>query len=549
MRNSLRRTAGSYLNRRDLFRQGGWLAAAGAFLGFTESPAAAAPVEGTSNIYTAIGVRPVINCKGTFTIISGSQSLPQVKRAMEEASRSYVHLDELMNGVGQRLAELTGAPWGIVTAGCAAAMTHCTAASIAGSNPERMQRLPDLTGMKNEVIIPGYSRNEYDHAIRMLGVKIVEVYDPSELADAFNERTAMVYILAGPGDDGPLGTEAVAKLAKQHNVPLLVDAAAEVLTFPNLHLQRGATAVAYSGGKCLRGPQCAGMLLGDKSLLQAAWLNSAPHHAFGRSLKVGKEEIMGMLAAVEAWKQRDHDAEWKAWHGWLEAIAARVEKVNGVTTKILPPEGLSNHTESLEIDWDGAKLGITGHEVSAFLLDTEPRIVFGGARGSRPDNMMSSILITPYMMIPGNELIAADRLYAVLSHPPKIETKKRSDQPPATLAGQWEVELTFTRGAAAHTLVFEQQANLLTGTHRGEVLTGDLTGRVDGNDVQFRSSQPIQGTRLSYDFKGTVSGDRMEGVVLLAEYGQASWTAQRHQYGSPDSGIVRPVKSRYGRTN
>jgi len=359
----------------------------------------------------------------------------------------------------------------------------------------------------------------------------------------------MVYILAGPGDDGPVGTEVVAKVAKQHNVPLLVDAAAEVLTIPNLHLQRGATAVAYSGGKCMRGPQCAGMLLGDKSLLQAAWLNSAPHHAFGRSLKVGKEEIMGMLAAVEAWKTRDHDAEWKTWHGWLETIAARVEKVDGVTTKILPPEGLSNHTESLQIQWDGEKLGITGREVSELLLESEPRIVFGGARGSRPDNMKSSILITPYMMIPGNEQIAADRLYAVLSHPPKIETKKRSDAPPATLAGQWDLELTFSRGAANHVLVFEQQSNILTGTHRGEVLTGDLTGHVYGNDVQFRSSQPVQGTRLFYDFTGTVSGDKMEGTVLLAEYGKATWKAQRHQYESPDARIVRPVKSTYGRTN
>ena len=383
----------------------------------------------------------------------------------------------------------------------------------------------------------------------MLGVKIVEVNDPAELASAFSERTAMVYILAGPGDDGPLGTEAVAKVAKQHNVPLLVDAAAEVLTIPNLHLQRGATAVAYSGGKCLRGPQCAGMLLGDKTLLQAAWLNSAPHHAFGRSLKVGKEEIMGMLAAVEAWKTRDHEAEWKAWHGWLETIAARVEKVDGVTTKILPPEGLSNHTESLQIEWDGAKLGITGQEVSAVLLDTEPRIVFGGARGSRPDNMASSILITPYMMIPGNEQVAADRLFAVLSRPPKFETKKRSDLPPATLAGQWDLQLTFTRGAADNTLIFEQQNNTLTGTHRGEVLTGDLTGHVYGNDVHFRSSQPVQGTRLFYDFTGTVSGDTMEGVVMLAEYGRATWTAQRHQYGSPDGAVVRPVKSSYGRTN
>jgi seryl-tRNA(Sec) selenium transferase len=279
------------MNRRELFREGvrkGSLLAAVGALPEIAFPAAEKAGSASGEIYREIGVHPVVNARGTFTIITGSESLPAVKQAMDAASRSYVQMDELMNGVGAKLAELTGAPWGIVTGGCCAALTHCTTASIAGSNPERMQRLPNLTGMKNEVVIPEYSRNVYDHAIRMVGVKIIEVKDVSELEGAFNSRTAMVYILAGPGDDGPLGTKVIAEVAKRHGVPLVVDAAAEILTIPNVHLERGATAVAYSGGKCIRGPQAAGLLLGDKNLLQAAWANSAPHHAFGRSLKVGK---------------------------------------------------------------------------------------------------------------------------------------------------------------------------------------------------------------------------------------------------------------------
>ncbi len=213
------------LRRRDLLSQGGLLALAGG-----TKKAAATPLEVGPNLYRSIGVHPLINAHGTFTIITGSQTLPEVKRAMEEASRSFVQMDELMDGVGRRLTEITGAEWGIVTAGCCAALTHLTSAAIAGNNPERMQRLPNLTGLKSEVIIPAYSRNVYDHAIRMLGVKIVEVHEPSELEAAFNERTAMVYILGGPGDDGPLGTRVVAEVAKRKNVPVVVDAAAEILT-------------------------------------------------------------------------------------------------------------------------------------------------------------------------------------------------------------------------------------------------------------------------------------------------------------------------------
>src|SRR5882724_1093329 len=214
----------SIFNRRSLFKHGSLLAAAQA-LGGGIQRAVAAPLELGANLYRSIGVRPLVNARGTFTIITGSQTLPDVKRAMDEASRNFVQMDELMDGVGKRLAELSGAEWGIVTAGCCAAVTHCTAAAIAGGNPERMQRLPNLNGLKSEVIVPAYSHNVYDHAVRMLGVKLVVVRDKSELEAAFNERTAMVYILGGPGDEGPLGTQAVSEVAKRHSVPVLVDAA------------------------------------------------------------------------------------------------------------------------------------------------------------------------------------------------------------------------------------------------------------------------------------------------------------------------------------
>ena len=518
-------------SRRDLFRQGGLLAAAHA-LGGSARTLAAAPLEFGSNLYRSIGVRLIINAHGTYTIITGSQTLPEVKRAMDDASRGYVQMDELMDGVGKRLAELTGAEWGIVTAGCCAALTHCTAAAIAGFNPERMQRLPDVTGLKSEVIIPASSRNVYDHAIRMLGVKIVEVRDPSALESAFNERTAMVYILAGLGDDGPFGTRVVSEVAKRKNVPVIVDAAAEILTLkPNVHLERGATAVAYSGGKCIRGPQAAGLLLGEKAWLQAAWSNSAPHHAFGRSLKVGKEEIMGMLAAVEMWVKRDHRAEWRQWESRLEAIAAGVKRIDGVTARVSQPdEGLSNRSPRLTIQWDGARLGITGQEVSNLLAETEPRVILDRGSGTRPGNMASSVSIVAYMLMPGDEKVVADRLYSALSKPPKFADPQPPEAPAVSVSGQWDARLEFGRGSAKHSIVLEQDGAKLVGTHHAEFYSSDVSGTVSGNKVRFQSSIQVQGQRLSWVFSGVVDGDRISGTVNLGEYGETTWTAQKHQY-------------------
>ena len=263
------------------------------------------------NIYQAIGVEPIINCRGTFTIIGGSVELPEVVAAMEAASGYFVQYDELAEAVGQRLAEITGADWGLIPAGCAAGLKHITAACVTGGNPEKLIRIPDLTGLdKTQVIIPRYSRNAYDHALRSIGVEIVMVETREELERAINPRTAMIYITTGAGSatDQPLSLEVIADVARPHKIPILADSAAENLTIPNVHLQRGATVVAYSGGKALCGPQCAGLVLGDKALLQSAWQFSSPHHGPGRDDKIGKEEIMGMLAAVEAWVRRDHAA-------------------------------------------------------------------------------------------------------------------------------------------------------------------------------------------------------------------------------------------------
>jgi uncharacterized pyridoxal phosphate-dependent enzyme len=529
------------LTRRDLFRSGGLLAATGLLRG-ANVPAAPPALNIGADIYESIGVRPVINCKGTFTIISGSLTLPEVKRAMDEASRHYVHLDELMDGVGRRLAELTGAEWGIVTAGCAAALTHATSACIAGADPEKLQRLPYLDGLKSEVIMPRYSRNVYDHAVRMLGVKIIEAGTLEEYEAAFNPRTAMVMVLACPADRGPLGLEPVAKIARQKGVPVLVDAAAEHLTIPNVHLERGAHMVAYSGGKCLRGPQCAGILLGQKDLVQAAWLHSAPHHAFGRSLKVGKEEIMGMLAAVEMWVKRDHDAEWKQWESWLDEISRAVSKVGSVSTEVLQPEGLSNHSPRLRIKWDAAQLGIAGIEVEKLLRNGDPPVVLGDGTGNIRESTASTVTIMPYMMTPGDAKVVAENLYAVLSNPPKIDRSPRPNGEPANINGQWEAHLEFFLGSADHTLILEQQGSDFVGTHLGDILSGDLRGTVEAGQIRFRSSHKYEGTRLHYEFTGTVDGNTMQGEVGLGEYGKARWTAHRHQYGQP-GGLTRPIKN------
>ena len=507
-------TAG--LSRREVFQAGG-MATAWSLLG--NSPTTAKT--GGSNIYTRIGVRPFINLTATYTINGGALSRPEVKQAMQEASHYPVNLDELMEKVGDRLAELLGCEWGIVTSGCAAALVHATAACVAGADPEKMLQLPNLQGLKDEVVMPRQSRNVYDHALRHVGLKIVEVSSREEFHAALSDRTALIAVLGTGEAKGSVRLEEMAEACRKRGVPILVDAAAELPVVPNPYLSRGADLVGYSGGKFLRGPQCAGLLLGRKDLVRAAWLNSSPHHAFGRPMKVGKEEVMGMLAAIEVWRNKvDLKAEYQKWESWYAHISKVITQVPGIQTQVKPPAGASPFPV-LELAWDPQQIGMTAEEVGHQLLEGEPRIM------SHAEGPGHSFVIRPVAMKEGEYRIVADRLREVFRRAPKGQPPKPLRPTAANIADRWELKINFVSGSVVHQCLFETKDNAITGNHVGRITKGDLAGTIDGEKISFRSVLPYESARLVYEFTGTVGGVEMSGDVSLGEYGRESWSAKK----------------------
>ena len=540
------------LTRRELFKMGNALALPVLFSGL-DAEAAPAPPAGPlkpgPEIYQSIGVDPIINCRGTFTIIGGSVERPEVRAAMDAAARHFVQIDELADAVGRRFAELTGAEWGMVSAGCAAGIKHVTVACVTGGSPEKLIRIPDLTDLdKTEVVIPRSSRNVYDHAVRNVGVKVITVETLQELEDALNPRTAMIYLTSddGPGS-GPMALEEVVRVAKPKNVPILVDAAAEILTIPSVHLQRGATIVAYSGGKAICGPQCAGLLLGKKDILKSAWQASAPHHGPGRDNKVGREETLGMLAAVEAWVKRDHEAEWKTWLSWLDNIGKRVGSIDGIKTALREPTGLGNKSPSLSITWDSTKIHVTGEELAEEFARTKPRIALGGGGGGGrrgggepPPPNTTGVSITAWQMQPGEDKIVADRLYSAL-------TQKRSPRsttvpaPAANITGHWDVDVEFLSSRSQHALYVEQDGNWIQGSHKGDLSVREMTGMIEGDKVTLRSTDRRPGDNVTFIFSGTLAADgTISGPIHLGEYLTAKFTAKRHAYSTTRTRIMVP---------
>ena len=533
------------MKRRDIIQNLSVLPFAGSFLSITSASAGdengvlpSGPLSIGPNIYESIGVDPVINCRGTFTIIGGSVERPEVVAAMKAASGFFVQYDELAFGVGRRLAIVTGAEWGMVSAGCAAGLKHVTAACVTGGNPEKLIRIPDLTGFeKTEVIIPAYSRNAYDHAVRNIGVKVITVSSAEELENAINASTALIYIMSGDESVSgqPLSLEVIAGIAKPKNIPILVDAAAEILTIPNVHLQAGATIVAYSGGKAICGPQCAGLLLGSKDLLMSAWQASSPHHGPGRDNKVRKEEMMGMLAAVEAWVTRDHKAEWKTWLSYLDNISKQVSKINGIKTAVEEPTELSNRSPRLKVSWDPDALNITGDEVAENFARTKPRI----AIGSSNEPGTTSIHITTGQMQPGNDKVVAERIYNLLSQKRNPRSTSMT-APTVTLAGHWDVTVEFFTSKSEHKLFIEQDGNWIQGTHTSDFSEQEVMGMVEGDQVTLRSNLRLPGDGITYMFSGKVSGTTISGSIFLGEYLTAKFTAKKSTYKMERKRIMIP---------
>jgi D-glucosaminate-6-phosphate ammonia-lyase len=517
------------MERRDILKSLTLLPFAGSLLplesilGGPRGPLVAGP-----NIYQSIGVEPVINCVGTYTIIGGSLERPEVVAAMHAASGFFVQYDELAFGVGQRLADITGAEWGMVSAGCAAGIKHVAAACVTGGNPEKLIRIPDLTGFdKTEVVIPRSSRNAYDHAVRNIGVRIITVDTIVEFENALNKNTAMIYLMAD-GDTEPgkeFSLETIAGLAAKKNIPILIDAAAEDLTVPNIHLQRGATVVAYSGGKALCGPQCAGLLLGRKDLLLSAWQASSPHHGPGRDNKVGKEEMLGMLAAVESWVTRDHVEKMKTWHTYLDTISKKVLSVKGVKCTVNEPHGLSNHSPSLTISWDPSTIKINGPDVAENLATRQPRIAVHSNYADESGN--TSITISSGQMQPGNDKTVSDRIVEVLTQ--QNSGTKEMAAPAANLTGRWDVDIEFYSSRSQHTFFIEQDGNWIKGSHKGDFSMRDMAGFLDGDQVRLSSSDRHVADHIPFIFHGTVSEGKMSGQIFMGEYIGSKFTATRHE--------------------
>lgn len=379
------------------------------------------------NVYSRLGVKTVINCRGTWTYLSGSLQFPEVHQAQAEASRYFVNMVELQRAVGRRLAELTGAESGLITSGAAGAMAAATAACIAGNDPKQIWQLPDVTGLKHEVIMVG-GRSAFDSAIRLTGAKLVVVEKPDDIANAINDNTAMIYTT----DLGDKLTREAA-IAKDHGVPLLLDDAAGIPPIDNIKLyaKMKLDLYTFSGGKGLRGPQCSGVLLGRKDLIDAALRNCSPYEgAVCRPMKVGKEEVIGCLTAIETWLKIDSKKLLDEWNDRVERIAKLVETVPGVQTQIYIPDD-GNRYPTLRISWDQEGWGFSVSDCVQKLHDGDPVIevlsidnpsmvsaVQEGTDKPKPNpkelKQQNHLELVSMTIQPGEEMIVGQRLRSLL---------------------------------------------------------------------------------------------------------------------------------------
>jgi L-seryl-tRNA(Ser) seleniumtransferase len=378
--------------------------------------AATAPVGGfgqTGNPYEELGVATVINANGTMTVLGGSLPHPELEAVMTMAGRHFVSVPELEVAAGTRIAEMLKLPEGytaLVTCGAAAAIQSGLAGILTGGKEEFIRQLPDLTGMKSEVIIQKSHRNPFDHQLRSTGIKLVVIETVDQLRAAVNERTAMMHFSNFANASGKIKVDEWVKLAKQYHIPCMNDAAAD--TPPVSHLwdysNMGYDLVTFSGGKAIRGPQCAGMLIGRKDMVANALLNNSPHEdTLGRSQKVGKEEIVGMVKALELFLAEDHDALAKEWQARLELISREVTKVPSVSTSFFIPD-IANHVPHMSITWDAARISLTPHQASKLLRSSKPSIVL------EPGEERPGLAMNSFMLQPGEDKIVAEQLSRLL---------------------------------------------------------------------------------------------------------------------------------------
>ena len=375
--------------------------------------ALAAPSAKTPDHFAALGVKPFINAAGTYTMLTASLMPPEVMEAMAYASRRYYRLGDVQDAVGKRIAELLGAEAAMVTSGAAGALTCGTAACITGDDPKKILQLPELTGLKSEVLVQKSHRYGYDHAVRATGVRMVEIETAADLEKAAGERTAMMLFFNDADPRGQIHAADWVSLGKQHGIPTFIDASADVPPVENLskYVKLGYDLVTFSGGKGICGPQSAGLLVGRKDLIAAARLNTSPYSdTIARGMKVNKEEMLGMLVALELYMKRDHAAEAREWDRRCGVIVSAAKKFPSVTTEVVIPP-IANHTPHLFIRWDEAQLKIGPREVMQRLRAGDPSIE------PCPMTDDTQLVFTVWMLQPGEVEVVARALTKILAKP------------------------------------------------------------------------------------------------------------------------------------
>ncbi|MCX2479464.1 aminotransferase class V-fold PLP-dependent enzyme [Pedobacter sp. MC2016-15] len=375
------------MKRRELVKSLAALPLAGGIIGSGLSAfAAEKPVAPIRDFFKELGVTPVINAAATMTFLSGSLMLPEVMDAINSTSHHFANMYELQDKVGAKIAEMLHVEAAMVTSGAACAMLLGTAACITGLDEQKIKMLPNFTGERPEVIIQKSHRYLFDQAITTTGAKFVEVESAEEMDKAFNANTVMaLFFNAGEVGKNPISHEKFVELAKKHKVPSFIDAAADVPPVENLfRFQKiGFDLVTFSGGKMIRGPQSAGVLFGRKDLIEAARANHSPNEApIGRPMKVNKEEMFGMYAALKAYIEKDHKKEWQDWLDRAARMNKALEAVPTVKSKTVIAPGPANAFPGLEVSWDQSKYKVTGEDVKTALKNGTPSIVINGNKNA-----------------------------------------------------------------------------------------------------------------------------------------------------------------------
>ncbi len=370
-----------------------------------------------SNIYRELGVEPIINAAGTVSAYSGSLMHPEVTDAMNQASRAYVIMEELHLAAGKRIAELIGAPAAHACASATAGIALAGAAAITGTDRELVRRLPHVDGLKHEMIVQKSHRMGYDQAIELSGCRFVEVEaDADALAAAINDKTAGIWYVFSWGLTGPaLPLPEVAKIARQAGVPLLVDAASELPPMSNLqrYLKEGADLVIFSGGKGLRGPQSSGMVIGRPDLVEACRLNDSPNASIGRGMKMGKEEIVGLVKAVEIYVNRDHDADMLVWERRVQYIIDQLSTIPTLKAWRQLPYGSGQLFPHVAMTWDINRLEVSYQEFFDQMLGGTPRIMPQQYNDPMRDGEQQ-IRLHVHTLQEGQEVVVARRAREVL---------------------------------------------------------------------------------------------------------------------------------------